>query len=168
MFRPFNVLGSSIQERLTEESESKFPSSSTRYGSLTDKQFRVLSLRLRGFSQREIAHELKMSRASVSMIEGRARKKIEEAKQTLKMYGLIQTQHTVTIKPGVRLLEIPMLVLKEADRLEIHLRSNMVEILRLVKSRAGECLSSDGRTNKKIVLSFNERGKLSFKSHGKC
>jgi HTH-type transcriptional regulator, fmd operon transcriptional regulator len=167
MFRQSNLLGSTIEEHISEESVSeKFPSPGTRYGSLTEKQFRVLSLRLRGFSQSEIAHELKMSRSSVSMIEGRARKKIDEAQQTLKMYSLIQTQHMVTIEPGIRLLEIPMIVLKEADRLEIHLKSNMVEILRVVKNRAGDCLSSDGRTIKKMVFSFNERGKLSLESHG--
>jgi HTH-type transcriptional regulator, fmd operon transcriptional regulator len=140
--------------------EAKFPISKSFLGSLTEKQFRILSLRSRGFSQSEIAGELKLSRASVSMIERRARKKIEQAKQTIKIYNLVQTQHDVTIEVGTRLLEVPMVVLKEADRAGIHLKSNMVEILRIVKSRASDSLSQDGRTIKKISFSFNERGKL--------
>ena len=157
--------GLTIQQRQPiEESAPKFPISKSALGSLTEKQFRVLSLRSRGFSQSEIAHELNLSRANVSMIEGRAKKKIEKARQTLKVYNLLQTQRDVSIETGTRLLEIPMLVLKEADRAGIHLRSNMVEILRIVKGQASDFLSPDGRTIKKMVFSFNERGKLSFKT----
>jgi Tfx family DNA-binding protein len=96
------------------------------------------------------------------MIERRARKKIEKASQTVKIYNLIQTQHKVFIEAGTRLLEIPMLILKEADQAGIHLTSNMVEILRIVKRQANDSLGSDGRTVSIMQFSFNERGKLSF------
>lgn len=96
------------------------------------------------------------------MIEGRARRKIEKARQTIKIYNLISTQHDVSIKEGTRLMEIPMLVLKEADHAGIHLRSNMVDILRIVKNQARDSLSPEGRTIKKMAFSFNERGKLSL------
>jgi HTH-type transcriptional regulator, fmd operon transcriptional regulator len=128
---------------------------------LTEKQFRVLDLRSRGYSQREIAFELKMSRASVSMIEARAKKQVQRARQTLRMYKLTQSQHKVIVQAGTRLQQVPMVVLQEADRFRIHLRQNMVEILRMVKKRKA-ALISDGRTSEKIVFSFNERGKVSL------
>jgi HTH-type transcriptional regulator, fmd operon transcriptional regulator len=155
---------SGLQRQLSEESAKKFAAPKLQLGYLTEKQFRILELRSRGFSQIEIARELNLSRASVSMIEGRAKKKVEKAKQTLKICNLIQTQHDITIEAGVRLLEIPMLVLQAADREGIHLRSNMVDILKMIKSRASNSLSPEGRTIKKLALSFNERGKLSFQS----
>jgi HTH-type transcriptional regulator, fmd operon transcriptional regulator len=95
------------------------------------------------------------------MIEARAKMQIERARQTLRMYKLTQSQHKVCIVTGTRLQQVPMVVLQEADRFGVHLRSNMVEILRMVKKRKG-ALMTDGRTSEKIVFSFNERGKVSL------
>ena len=135
--------------------------SGNRIGFLTEKQFRVVSMRSSGYSQREIGTELGLSRAAVSMLESRARKQVERARQTLRMYELAtKAQHEISIEIGTRLQQIPMLVLQEADRSKIHLRSNMVEILRMVKRQRSSCLNEDGRTTQKLVFSFNERGKL--------
>jgi|SRR5271165_923865 len=131
-------------------------------GFLTEKQFRVLSLRSRGYSQQEVAVEMHTSRANVSMLEGRAKKQIELAKQTLRAFELSQTQHVVAIEPGTRLQKVPMIVLLEADKFETHLQSNMVEILRMVKRRKPDSWSSNGLTTEKIIFTFNERGKLSL------
>jgi len=132
------------------------------YGFLTEKQFRVLSLRSKGYTQQEIASELHTSRANVSMLEGRAKKQVERARKTLRAYELSQTQHVVTIEPGTRLQKVPMVVLLEADKFQIHLHSNMVEILRMVKKQKPDSWSSDGKTKEEIVFNFNERGKLSL------
>ena len=86
---------------------------------------------------------------------------MERARQTLKAYSFIQIQHTVSVDAGTRLQQVPMVVLQEADRFRIHLRSNMVEILRMVKKQKASLLE-DGRTTKKIVFRFNERGKVSI------
>ena len=157
----------SVQKQLVDDSspsgqvKEELPYSRSRSGFLTEKQFRVLALRSRGFSQQEIANELGMSRAGVSMLEGRARKQVERARQTLRLYEMTQTQPKVTIGVGTRLQQIPMVVLREADRFHIHLRSNMVEILRMVKKHKRGSLSN-GRTTEKITFSFNERGRLSL------
>jgi len=139
-------------ERLSEKS----------YGFLSERQFRILSLRSRGYTQLEIAKELHTSRANVSMLEGRARKRIELARQTLKVFEECQTHHVITIEPSTRLQKIPMDVLLEADKFQIHMRSNMVEILRMVKKQKPDLLSPDGKTVEKITFDFNERGKLSL------
>jgi HTH-type transcriptional regulator, fmd operon transcriptional regulator len=148
-------------EKPVESTERLFARSSSQLGFLTEKQFRVLSLRSRGYSQQEIAFELGLSRASVSMIEGRAKKQIELARQTLRMFKITQTHHKITVAQGTRLQQIPMEVLREADRYGIHLRSNMVDILRIVKKRKSDILK-DGRISDKIMFTFNERGKVTL------
>ncbi len=136
--------------------------SKKRHGFLTEKQSRILFLRSRGFTQLEISKQLKMSRASVSMIEGRARRQILRARQTIQYLDLVEKQYEILVNPGTRLQQIPMVVLQEADKHGIHLRSNMVEILRIVKKMKGSSLGTDGRLTEKLLFRFNERGKLSL------
>ncbi len=136
--------------------------SKKRHGFLTEKQSRILFLRSRGFTQLEISKQLKMSRASVSMIEGRARRQILRARQTIQYFDLVEKQYEILVNPGTRLQQIPMVVLQEADKHGIHLRSNMVEILRIVKKMKGSSLGTDGRLTEKLLFRFNERGKLSL------
>jgi HTH-type transcriptional regulator, fmd operon transcriptional regulator len=134
----------------------------TKHGFLTKKQSRILFLRARGFTQTEIGREMKLSRASVSMIEYRARRQILKARQTLQYFDAVQRQYEVKVLPGTRLQQIPMVVLQEADKNGIHLRSNMVEILRMVKKDKGFCLGLDGRLIDPLLFRFNEKGKVSL------
>jgi HTH-type transcriptional regulator, fmd operon transcriptional regulator len=133
-----------------------------RHGFLTQKQSQVLYFRSCGFTQSEVAKKLRMSRASVSMIEGRAKKQVLRARQTVQYYELVQAQYEVVVDSGVRLQQVPMIVLQAADKHGIHLRSNMVEILRIVKKLKADCLGVNGRLTEKLVFHFNERGKLSL------
>lgn len=112
----------------------------------------------------EIASEMGMSRASVSMIEGRARRQVIRARQTVQFFDQVQRQHEVNVLSGTRLQQIPMVVLQEADRAGIHLQSNMVEILRQVKKSKPDLVGSDGRLIQDLVIQFNDRGKLSINS----
>jgi len=146
------------EEALFAQRHAEF--SKKRHGFLTEKQSRVLFLRSRGFTQLEIAKQLKMSRASVSMIEGRARRQVIRARQTVQYFELVEKQYEVTVSSGVRVQQIPMVVLQEADKQGIHLRSNMVEILRLIKKMKASYLGADGRLSEKLLFRFNERGKL--------
>lgn len=96
------------------------------------------------------------------MIEGRARRQILRARQTIQYFDLVEKQYEILVNPGTRLQQIPMVVLQEADKHGIHLRSNMVEILRIVKKMKGSSLGTDGRLTEKLLFRFNERGKLSL------
>jgi HTH-type transcriptional regulator, fmd operon transcriptional regulator len=155
-----------VQQIVSQEGSSssvKLPElTKKRYGLLTEKQSQILHLRACGFTQTEIARQLKMSRASVSMIEGRAKRQVNRARQTVQFFETIQKQYEVEIDPGARLQQIPMIVLQEADKYGIHLRCNMVEILRMVKRLKANCLGPEGRLTEKIVFRFNERGKISL------
>jgi Tfx family DNA-binding protein len=160
------LTGESKKRRRVSDGVLELEYRKSEMGFLTKKQFEILCLRERGFLQREIASELHMSRSSVSMIEARARKQVSRARQTLKIVESVgrQSRHIVRIERGTRLQKIPVLVLQEADKSQIHLRSNMVDILRMVKKLKGHCLSG-GRTTSRISFIFNERGRLEFNSN---
>jgi Tfx family DNA-binding protein len=129
-------------------------------GLFNQRQYRILKLRARGFTQLETARELGISRANVSMIESRAMKKIQKARETLEAYEGIQSSHAIPIEKGTKLAEVPLAVLHEGDRHRIHVQSDLVEIVRLVRAQRPSCVL-DGKIARNIVIRMNERGKLS-------
>ncbi|MHB8565583.1 MAG: Tfx family DNA-binding protein [Nitrososphaerales archaeon] len=137
-----------------------FKSSALKLGLLNQKQHKILKLRAKGLTQLEAARELGTSRANVSMIELRARRKIEKARETLAAYESLQSTHKVVIEEGMRLAEIPMLVLHEGDRLHIHVQSDIVKIVRLVRSQRPSCVKN-GTLTRSLIVKINEKGKLS-------
>ena len=96
------------------------------------------------------------------MIEGRGRRQIVRARQTLLYFEMIQKQYEVVVDTGVRLQQIPMIVLQAADKRGVHLRCNMVEVLRIVKKFKSSSLEQNGRLSEKLTFRFNERGKLTL------
>ena len=110
-------------------------------------------------TQNETARELRTSRANVSMIEHRARKKIELARQTLREYQSTLTDHEVRIAKGMRVYDIPPMVLRAGDGAGIHIRANIVDMMRMVKEIRPRCVDR-GRTSKAVLLVFNQRGRL--------
>lgn len=132
-------------------------------GSLTENQFAVLACRGRGLTQRETARELGTSRANVSMIELRARRKILLARDIIRAYQSTLAEHVVRIPKGTRFYDIPSTVLREGDRWGIHIQSNIVEIVRMVRQAKPNCME-EGKTTRPIFLVFNPSGKLALRS----
>lgn len=132
-----------------------------KFGLLTERQYRVLTCRQMGMSQLQTAEELHTSRANVSMIELRARKNVERARETITAYESTLTSHPVTVPKGTRAYDIPPFVLREGDRCGVHIQSNIVEIIRMVREMDPPCLSNGGKTNRRVTFVFNQRGKLS-------
>jgi HTH-type transcriptional regulator, fmd operon transcriptional regulator len=58
---------------------------------LNQKQWKILKLRSRGLTQLQTAKKLGTSRANVSMIEWRARKKLDKARETIQAYDALQS-----------------------------------------------------------------------------
>ena len=110
-------------------------------------------------TQKETAKELGTTRANVSMIELRARRKVLLARETLRAYQSTLTEHHLVIPKGTKLYEIPTAVLREGDRFGIHIQSNIVEIIRIVKGLHPVCFEG-GKTNRSISFVFNQSGKL--------
>jgi Tfx family DNA-binding protein len=128
-------------------------------GSLTEVQFRVLTRRGKGMTQKETARELGTTRANVSMIELRARRKVQLARDTIRAYQSTLEQHIVLIPKGTRFYDIPPTVLREGDRRGIHIQSNIVDIVRMVQAIKPSCIEG-GRTKRGISFVFNPAGKL--------
>jgi len=129
------------------------------HGYLTETQYLVLACRGKGMTQRETAKALDTTRSNVSMIEHRARKKVDLAKETLDAYRSTLTDHVLRVPKGTRFYEIPPIVLGEGDRWGVHIQSNIVDIVRMVKGTRPSCLKN-GRTTRSITFVFNRAGKL--------
>ena len=132
-------------------------------GLLNPKQYKILKLRAKGLTQLETAKELGTTRANVSMIELRALRKIEKARETLLTYESLQSTHKIYVEQGTKLAEIPLLVLHEGDKHHIHVQSDIVKIVRLVRSLEPNCVK-DGSLSRRVVFKINEKGKLSASS----
>ena len=126
---------------------------------LTEVQYQVMLLRGRGLTQAETAKQLKTTRANVSMIELRARRRVAEARRTLEAFQSTLVEHSIRIPKGTRFYEVPAMVLKEGDRWGIHLQSNLVDIIRMVRQIRPTCLEG-GRTTRALSFAFNPAGKL--------
>ena len=130
-----------------------------RSGLFNQKQLKILRLRARGFTQLEAAKELGTTRANVSMIEWRARRKLERAHQTIQAYEALQSSHTVSVEKGAKLAEVPLIVLHEGDKRRVHIKSDLIEIVRLVRAIRPSVVR-DGKILRKVEFKINERGKL--------
>ena len=60
---------------------------------LTEKEINVLKLRTKGLTQVQVAKRLKISQAAVSDFEKNARRKIDEARATLKVAKELGVKH---------------------------------------------------------------------------
>jgi Tfx family DNA-binding protein len=129
-------------------------------GYLTPLQLHILSLRARGFTQEEIAKKLGLTRSTVSVIEARAKGKVEKAKRTIDAYETVcATRHNVVIPKNTRLAQVPFLVFKVADGLGIHLKVNIMDIIRMVKIKSPNCVDH-GRITRRLAFTINERGEV--------
>lgn len=95
------------------------------------------------------------------MIELRARKKIDRARDSLRAYDSILSKHYVKVNKGTKLQDIPRIVLSEGDRSKIHLRSNLIEIIRMAKSVDPPCLN-EGRITRDLEFAFTQSGFVSL------
>lgn len=143
----------------SDKSHSAGSKRTVKFGLFNQQQLKILKLRARGFTQREAAKELGTSRANVSMIEWRARRKLEKARETILAYESLQSSHTVQVKKGTKLAEVPLIVLHEGDKRRIHIRSDVIEIVRLLKAMRPVAVR-DGKTIRDLEFKINERGKL--------
>jgi Tfx family DNA-binding protein len=66
-------------------------------GLFNQKQWKILELRARGSTQLETAKKLGTSRSNVSMIERRAKKKLDKARETIQIYEALHTSRKVPV-----------------------------------------------------------------------
>src|SRR5208283_2765634 len=103
-------------------------------GVLTKKQLRVLELRSKGFTQREVSRQLGTTRANISMIEWRARRRLAKARDTIRAYEMMQEDFEVEIRKGTKLADVSAKVFNTCNKRHVHLRSTIVDIIKVIKS----------------------------------
>ena len=128
-------------------------------GVLTKKQLKILELRSKGLTQRETARKLGTTRANVSMIEWRARRRLAKARETIRAYEMMREDFKVEIREGTKLAEVSAKILKACDKRHVHLRSTVVDIIHVIKSLKPDCIR-EGRVSRKILLRVDRDGNL--------
>jgi len=126
-----------------------------RVGFLTQRQVEVLKYWSRGLSTRQIARILGTSHQDVASSLKRALQNIERAKTTLLAYKVISSALRVVIKEGTRLIDVPVIVVSEADRVGVRVRGDFTLIFKLIRYKARACVS--GRVVSKPVLVLVDR-----------
>jgi len=132
-----------------------------KYGFLTEEQLLVLKERSQGLTQMETAKHLGTTRANVSMLEMRARKNLEKAAETLKAYESSLGDHKFKIEEQTSLRQIPTLLFKEGDKFGIHLHTNVVDIVEMLKTMQPPGVK--GRLiSRSITVTIGRDGRVSF------
>ncbi len=93
------------------------------------------------------------------MIEWRARRRLAKARETIRAYELMQEDFKVEIREGTKLADVSAIVLNACDKRHVHLRSTIVDIIKVIKSLKPDCIS-DGRVSRKILLRVDRDGSL--------
>lgn len=131
-----------------------------KYGLLTEEQYKVLQLRIRGYTQREIAEILGTSRENVAIVEKRAMRNIRLAEETLNIYKSLLAVAKVTIKPGTHLIEVPKIIVEAADKADVKLKANFTRIYDEIRFKAGKNVRGT-RVIKPITVLIFRNGDIS-------
>lgn len=140
--------------RLSHEDKSTH-----KLGFFTKRQLEVLYLRSKGLSLREIAKIMGASHQNIAMIEKRALENISRAKTTLLIYELATSPVKVILREGTRHVDIPALIIDQADKAGVMIRGDIGLMLKTIWRYARDCIES--RVVKKpILVLVNKAGEL--------
>lgn len=112
-----------------------------RFGFLTELQVRVIKLRSRGLSLREVAAILGTSHQNISVAERRARENVRAAEETIAAYRIATAAIKLVINEGTHLADVPKIVMEECDRTGIRLKGDFTLIFKLLKFSKPSCVS---------------------------
>lgn len=126
------------------------------YGLLSRRQYYVLKRRFEGATQDAIAKELGTTRANVSIIEGNALRKIALAMETLQIVKELLSAKTIEIDPPADIFTILQIVFDEADKLNIKLKTNMIHLMNMFRTKASKCFERKKLKSKLKILIFYE------------
>ena len=109
---------------------------------LTKRQLAVLRLRQAGLTQEEIARRIKTTRANISLIEKRARENVERSRETIREWNSVISPVRVTVKKGTDVMTVPHLVFAEADKASIHVKTDSIGLITLIKKEKGSAITN--------------------------
>ena len=93
------------------------------------------------------------------MIEWRARRRLAKARDTIRAYEMMQEDFEVEIRKGTKLADVSAKVFNTCNKRHVHLRSTIVDIIKVIKSLKPDCVR-DGRVSRKILLRVDRDGNL--------
>jgi hypothetical protein len=108
---------------------------------LTERQLRVLQMRLAGRSQQEVADSLGTTRSNISILEKRAYQNIARARQTLEQWMMLQTPVSLQAKAGTDVFELPRMIFAAADEKQIRLPVTSLDIVVQLRRKAPRLFS---------------------------
>ncbi len=132
-----------------------------RFGFLTELQVRVLKLRSRGMSLREVAAVLGTSHQNVSVAERRARENVRAAEDTILAYRAATAAVRVVVPEGTHLAEVPRIVMEECDKAGVKLRADFTLIFKLLHFSRPPCVEGR-RLSRPVIVLVDREGYLSI------
>ena len=114
-------------ENDTEESLNSF---------LTERQLKVLQMRLAGLSQQDVADSLGTTRSNISILEKRAHQNIARARRTQEQWMMLQAPISLVAKAGTDVFELPAMIFAAADQKHIRLPVTSLDIVVQLRRRA--------------------------------
>ncbi len=132
-----------------------------RFGFLTELQVRVIKLRSRGLSLREVAAILGTSHQNISVAERRARENVRAAEETIAAYKIATAAVKVVIEEGTHLADVPKIVMEECDRAGVRLRADFTLIFKMLKFSRPPCVEGQ-RLATPILVLVDREGYLSI------
>jgi len=130
---------------------------SKRFGLLTEYQVRILKLRSKGLSLRKVASILNTSHQNIALTEKRALENVKIAEQTILAYKLITSPIKLVLSEGMKLIDIPRLIIEEADKVGIKVRADFTLIFKLLRFKAGVCIRVN-RIERPILIIVDKNG----------
>ncbi|NMC09735.1 MAG: Tfx family DNA-binding protein [Methanothrix sp.] len=122
---------------MTSDSFEEIPEHDESHGSLlTERQLKVLRLRLQGLSQADVAEMLGTTRSNVSILEKRARQNIARAERTLQQWMMIRAPISLQVKAGTDVFDLPGKIFEAADRRSLRLPVTSMDIIVQLRRKA--------------------------------
>jgi len=96
---------------------------------LTERQLKVLKLRMQGLSQADVAEMLGTTRSNISILEKRAHQNIARAERTLQQWMMIRAPISLKAKAGLDVFDLPAKIFEAADKRSIRLPVTSMDVI---------------------------------------
>jgi len=103
---------------------------------LTERQIKVLQMRLCGLSQQEAADRLGTTRSNISILEKRARQNIARSEKTLQQWMMLRAPISLMAAAGTDVFDLPRMIFSAADELGIKLPITSLDIIEQLQRRS--------------------------------
>jgi len=103
---------------------------------LTERQQKVLKLRLQGLSQMEVAGIMGTTRSNISILEKRAHQNIARAERTLQQWMMIRAPISLRVLAGIDVFDLPKMIFEAADHRSLRLPVTSMDIIVQLRRKA--------------------------------